>query len=109
MREKSSMLHVGNFLFGGSRNIRCLKNCTLLEARINANSKDGAIYCNIATAVLFSMLVGDLDLLSTITAWKVSKYGVFSGKYGPEKTPYLDTFHAKTQNILMKIAKLGTL
>ena len=45
-----------------------------------------------------------------ITAWKVSKYGVFSGpyfpafrlnteiygvdegKYGPEKTPYLDTF-----------------
>ena len=32
------------------------------------------------------------------TAWKVSKYGVFSGpnagKYGPEKTPYLDIFHA---------------
>ena len=38
------------------------------------------------------------------TAWKVSKYGVFSGpyfpvfipntgKYGPEKNPYLDTFH----------------
>ena len=31
------------------------------------------------------------------TARKVSKYGVFSpntGKYGPEKPPYLDTFHA---------------
>ena len=32
------------------------------------------------------------------TAWKLSKYGVFSGpntgKYGPKKTPYLDTFHA---------------
>ena len=46
------------------------------------------------------------------TAWKVSKYGVFSGpyfpefglnisvfspnagKYGPEKTLYMDTFHA---------------
>ena len=32
------------------------------------------------------------------TAWKVSKYGFFSGpntgKYGPEKTSYLDTFHA---------------
>ena len=41
------------------------------------------------------------------TAWKMSKYGVFSGpyfpvfspntgtgKYGPEKPPYLDTFHA---------------
>ena len=38
------------------------------------------------------------------TAWKVSKYGVVSGpyfpvfvmntgKYGPEITPYLDTFH----------------
>ena len=38
-------------------------------------------------------------------AWKVSKYGVISGlyfpvfssntgKYGPEITPYLDTFHA---------------
>ena len=38
------------------------------------------------------------------TVWKESKYGVFSGpyfpifglnteKYGPEKTPYLDTFH----------------
>ena len=53
--------------------------------------------------------------LSLCTAWKVSKYGVFSGpyfpafglnteylsvsspnkgKYGPEKTPCLDTFHA---------------
>ena len=39
------------------------------------------------------------------TAWKVSKYGVFRGpyfrvfglnteKYRPEKTPYLDIFHA---------------
>ena len=39
-----------------------------------------------------------------ITAWQVSKYGVASGsyfsvfglntgKYGPEITPYLDTFH----------------
>ena len=42
--------------------------------------------------------------LPTFTVWKVSNYGVFSGpyfpvfspnagKYGPEKTPYLDTFH----------------
>ena len=32
------------------------------------------------------------------TAWKVSKYGVFSGpnsgRYGQEKAPCLDTFHA---------------
>ena len=42
--------------------------------------------------------------LDTFTAWKVSKYGVISGpyfpvfspntgKYGPEITRYLDTFH----------------
>ena len=35
-----------------------------------------------------------------LTAWKVSKYGVISGpntgKYGPEITPYLDTFYAVT-------------
>ena len=42
-------------------------------------------------------------LLSTV--WKRSKYGVFSGRYfvvfspnmgeyGPEETPYLDTFHS---------------
>ena len=40
-----------------------------------------------------------------LTAWKASKYGVFSGpyfpvfspntgKYGPGKAPYLDAFHA---------------
>ena len=33
-----------------------------------------------------------------MAAWKVSKYGVFSGpntgKYGPEKTPCLETFPA---------------
>ena len=43
-------------------------------------------------------------LWAIYTAWKVSKYGVISGpyspvfspntgKYGPEITPYLDTFH----------------
>ena len=43
-------------------------------------------------------------LSNPYTAWKVSKYGVISGpyfpvfglntgKYGPEITPYLDTFH----------------
>ena len=35
---------------------------------------------------------------SPYTAWKVSKYGDFPGPYfpalGPEKNPYLDTFHA---------------
>ena len=41
----------------------------------------------------FSRVMG-----STNTVWNVSKYGIFSGPYfpafGPEKTPYLDTFHA---------------
>ena len=43
--------------------------------------------------------------MTVITPWKLSKYGVISvpyftvfspnaGKYGPEITPYLDTFHA---------------
>ena len=55
----------------------------------------------------------NLDLLfcfalQRTTSWKVSKYGVFSdpyffviglnkGKYGPEKTPYLDNFYAINQ------------
>ena len=44
------------------------------------------------------------NITGSFTAWKVSKYGVISGPYfpvfspnagrcGPEKTPYLDTFH----------------
>ena len=45
-------------------------------------------------------------MVNLLTAWKVSKYGVISGplflfglntgKYVPEITPYLDTFHAVT-------------
>ena len=39
-----------------------------------------------------------LSFFIDCTAWKVSKYGDFSGPYfpvfGPEKTPYLSTFHA---------------
>ena len=45
-----------------------------------------------------------INYLSTKTAWKLSKYGVFlgpyfsgfgqtAGKYGPEKTSYFTTFH----------------
>ena len=62
------------------------------------------------------------------TAWKVSKYRVFSGpyfpvfglnmeylsvfrpnagKYGPQKTPYLDTFRA-VWAIMMILTKKGT-
>ena len=35
-------------------------------------------------------------MFANITSWKLFKYGVFSGthtgKYGPEKTSYFDTF-----------------
>ena len=38
----------------------------------------------------------------SLTAWKVSKYGVIYGPYfnvfGLEITPYLDTFHAVLDN-----------
>ena len=47
----------------------------------------------------------------TVIAWKVSKYGYFSGpyfpvfrlntgNYGPQKTPYLDTFHALNRKVI---------
>ena len=45
-------------------------------------------------------------MTKTVTMWKVSKYVVFSGpntgKYGPEKASYLDTFHAVCRSITMK-------
>ena len=50
-------------------------------------------------------LANQIAHIFTYTAWKMSKYRIFSGlyfslfspntgKYGPEKIPYLDTFHA---------------
>ena len=46
--------------------------------------------------------------IELITAWKVSKYGVVSGPYfpafGPEKTPYLDTFHTVFRFTTSKVA-----
>ena len=52
------------------------------------------------------------------TVWNVSKYGVFSspyfpafglnaGKYGPEKTPQLDTFHAVLISIALLVLKIS--
>ena len=49
------------------------------------------------------------------TAWKLSKYGAFSGpyfpvfgqntgKYGQKKTPYFDTFHAVNRKSLVNTA-----
>ena len=46
-------------------------------------------------------------IFRNITASKVSNYGVISGpyfpntrKYGPEITPYLDTFHAVCESLI---------
>ena len=49
------------------------------------------------------------------TAWKVPKYGAISGqvfspntgKYRPEITPYLDTFHAVCSQLSLLEAKLA--
>ena len=50
------------------------------------------------------------ELSCSFTAWKVSKYGVFSGQYfpvfGPEKTPYLETFHAVRDKGLFMLKQL---
>ena len=56
----------------------------------------------------FCFALKTYSTLKRLTAWKVSKYRVISGpyfpvfspnieKYGPEITPYLDTFHAVVQ------------
>ena len=52
--------------------------------------------------------------ITPFTAWKVSKYGIFSGpyfpvfglnigKYGPEKTLYLNFFHTVCKNGTIKL------
>ena len=60
----------------------------------------------IQTLIILSLLYQDLIVFDVDpSAWKVSKYGVISGpyspvfspntgKFGPEITPYLETFHA---------------
>ena len=67
--------------------------------------------CDVYYKMRQCILKGTSDVLISkyyirvVTAWKVFKYGVSSGpylsvfsanagKYGPEKTPYVDTFHA---------------
>ena len=73
------------------------------------------LFTSVTMLVSVSLLYAFSVKMSINNAWKVSKFGVFSGpyfplfglnalylsvfspnsgKYGPEKTPYLDTFHA---------------
>ena len=68
-------------------------------------SKSLHIHFNPSQNVSYILLLNDIVVVTNDTSWKVSKYEVFSdpyfpvfglntGKYGPEKAPYLDTFHA---------------
>ena len=66
--------------------------------------------CRVFSSILEKILKFKIEYVSTflcsegVTVWKVSTYGVFSGpyfpvlglntvKYGPKKTPYLNTFY----------------
>ena len=62
----------------------------------------------------FKLRIIEVDVSS---AWKVSKYGVLSGpyfpvfglntgKYGPEKTSYLNTFHAVFVSMIIALVTL---
>ena len=48
--------------------------------------------------MIFVSVRSKLTFPKIFIMWRVSKYGVISGpntgNYGPEITPYLDTFHA---------------
>ena len=86
------------------RILKCSQHdCTFTSGRLPTGIlewvvPDAALNIHCFSKVMFS-----------ITAWKVSQYGVFSGPYfpvfGPENTPYFDTFHAVNvfcSNILIK-------
>ena len=63
-----------------------------------------SVTCGICRDDIFPLKNWNSKSLESVTAWKVSKYGVISGpyfsafglnagKYGPKTTLYLDTFH----------------
>ena len=81
-------------------NIKILKLCSAYIINI-ANINMSILEDSFSAVKIKQLQVS----ISKVTAWKVSKYGVFSGlyfpvfrlntgKYGPEKTPYLGTFYA---------------
>ena len=57
---------------------------------------------NLLDGYLMSSYLSGREYRAIFTIWKVSKYGVISGSYfpvfGPEITPYSDTFHAVLLN-----------
>ena len=45
-------------------------------------------------SILFSLFVGKVSKYGVISGLDFLVFGLNTGRYGPEKTPYLDTFHA---------------
>ena len=83
--------------------LRIQSKCGKIQARKTPNTDTFHAASNSSTINWWpwsSVLVQKITLAFTFThtAWKVSRWGVFfvpnTGKYRPEKTPYLDTFHA---------------
>ena len=69
----------------------------IMNAAISHKCRSITFYYGITSRKNYENLIVQIHNF-IIENGKVSKYGVFSGpsagKYGPEKTPYLDTFHA---------------
>ena len=80
------------------------------KSKRRLNAKSSTYYFHMKTKILADSQICisvplSYEKLTRGATWKVSKHGVFSGlyfpvfspnagKYGPEKIPYLDTFHA---------------
>ena len=85
-------------------------SCVDFLTKLFKKTKENGIGCGKFARMAFEFVVassifGVTHSFHHITAWKVSKYGVIyglyfplfglnTGKYGPEITPDLDTFHA---------------
>ena len=77
-------------------------HCTKIKVWFYFIKSPGVWYWFPANSIDITNWNSNLKFYFRLTAWKVSKYGVFpgpnAGKYGPEKTPYLGTFHAVTSS-----------
>ena len=88
-------------------------HCTKIKVWFYFIKSPGVWYWFPANSIDITNWNSNLKFYFRLTAWKVSKYGVFpgpnAGKYGPEKTPYLGTFRAVnlTKNRTGTLLKTG--